>query len=97
MALWLTRAGKYGEHEPRFFAGSVCLLPDLLYSFGASMTVCRVARIEAEARVRAMPNAGLKAQAASAWEQAQGQKAKQTAALKKATASCDALLSRAAH
>lgn len=26
MALWLIRAGKYGEHEPRFFADSACFL-----------------------------------------------------------------------
>lgn len=26
MALWLIRAGKYGEHEPRFFADSACYL-----------------------------------------------------------------------
>ena len=26
MALWLIRAGKYGEHEQRFFADSACYL-----------------------------------------------------------------------
>ena len=26
MALWLVRAGKYGEHEQRFFADSACYL-----------------------------------------------------------------------
>jgi len=26
VALWLIRAGKYGEHEPRFFADSACYL-----------------------------------------------------------------------
>lgn len=26
MALWLIRAGKYGEHEPRFFSDSACYL-----------------------------------------------------------------------
>lgn len=26
MPLWLIRAGKYGEHEPRFFADSACYL-----------------------------------------------------------------------
>lgn len=166
MALWLIRAGKYGEHEQRFFANSACYLTwegtegrdlhkaedyegiksllaelypeekpktrinwasqiapfvfeiqpgdwvviphkhkpaiafgevtkgysfdvkadqtyrhsiqvkwlntevprssfaqDLLYSFGAFMTVCRMARNEAEARVRAMAKAGWKVQA----------------------------------
>lgn len=36
---------------------------DLLYSFGAFMTVCRMARNDAEARVRAMAAKGWKAQA----------------------------------
>jgi restriction system protein len=36
---------------------------DLLYSFGAFMTVCRLARNDAEARVRAMAKAGWKPQA----------------------------------
>lgn len=39
---------------------------DLLYSFGAFMTVCRMTRNDAEARVRAMAKAGWKAQAAAA-------------------------------
>ena len=38
---------------------------DLLYSFGAFMTVCRLARNEAEARVRAMAAAGWKAASGS--------------------------------
>ena len=39
---------------------------DLLHSFGAFMTVCRMARNDAEARVRAMAKAGWKAPAAGA-------------------------------
>src|SRR5262249_11185387 len=35
---------------------------DLLYSFGAFMTICRVQRNDAEKRVRAMADAGWKAQ-----------------------------------
>ncbi|MEZ5742084.1 MAG: hypothetical protein R3E68_23395 [Burkholderiaceae bacterium] len=35
---------------------------DLLYSFGAFMTVCRMARNDAEARVRAMAKSGWKSQ-----------------------------------
>jgi restriction system protein len=47
---------------------------DLLYSFGAFMTVCRIARNDAEARIRAMAKAGWKAQAAGAVAPAPGQK-----------------------
>lgn len=179
MALWLVRAGKYGEHEQRFFADSACYLTwegtedrdlqkvkdyegikallaelypdekpktrinwasqiapfvfdirpgdwvvmphkhkpaiafgevtkgyafdakanetyrhsvrvkwlntevprsafdqDLLYSFGAFMTVCRMARNDAEVRVRAMAKAGWKAQPAGASATTAGQKSK---------------------
>jgi restriction system protein len=179
MALWLVRAGKYGEHEQRFFADSACYLTwegtedrdlqkvkdyegikallaelypdekpktrinwasqiapfvfdiqpgdwvvmphkhkpaiafgevtkgyafdakadetyrhsvrvkwlntevprsafdqDLLYSFGAFMTVCRMARNDAEVRVRAMAKAGWKAQPAGASAPTTGQKGK---------------------
>lgn len=179
MALWLVRAGKYGEHEQRFFADSACYLTwegtedrdlqkvkdyegikallaelypdekpktrinwasqiapfvfdiqpgdwvvmphkhkpaiafgevtkgyafdakanetyrhsvrvkwlntevprsafdqDLLYSFGAFMTVCRMARNDAEVRVRAMAKAGWKAQPAGASATTTGQKSK---------------------
>ena len=31
MALWLIRAGKYGEHEQRFFADSACYLTSILF------------------------------------------------------------------
>ena len=47
---------------------------DLLYSFGAFMTVCRMARNDAEARVRAMAKAGWKAQPVGASAPTPGQK-----------------------
>ena len=49
---------------------------DLLYSFGAFMTVCRMARNDAEARVRAMSKAGWRAQPAGAVAPAPGMKNK---------------------
>lgn len=49
---------------------------DLLYSFGAFMTVCRMARNDAEARVRGMARAGWKAQTAGAVAPAPGMKNK---------------------
>jgi hypothetical protein len=35
MALWLIRAGMYGEHEQRFFADSACYLTWEVREFGA--------------------------------------------------------------
>jgi restriction system protein len=49
---------------------------DLLYSFGAFMTVCRMARNDAEVRVRAMAKAGWNAPAAGAMAPTPGQKTK---------------------
>jgi len=49
---------------------------DLLHSFGAFMTVCRMARNDAEARVRAMAKAGWKAPAAGAMAPTPGKKTK---------------------
>ena len=49
---------------------------DLLYSFGAFMTVCRMSRNDAEARVRAMAKAGWKVQAAGAMAPTPGKKTK---------------------
>jgi predicted Mrr-cat superfamily restriction endonuclease len=49
---------------------------DLLYSFGAFMTVCRMARNDSEARVRAMAKLGWKAQTAGQRAPTKDQKAK---------------------
>lgn len=49
---------------------------DLRYSLGAFMTVCRMARNDAEARVRAMAKEGWNAQAAGAVAPAPGLKNK---------------------
>lgn len=51
MALWLVRAGRHGEYEKKFLGENRIYLTwdvprtnlnqDLLYSFGAFMTVCQ--------------------------------------------------------
>lgn len=68
MTLWVVKGGRGGIREERFRARSVIGIgwgevgdlsrvafdPDLLHSFGGSVTVCSVSRNRAEPRVRAM-------------------------------------------
>jgi restriction system protein len=70
MAVWMIRAGSHGEYEQKFLqegrvyvtweklAHNLDKLADLLFTFGAFLTICRVQRNNAEARIIAMRASG---------------------------------------